>query len=249
MQFGGAAAVFALILFQISTYVKAADTKGAVNLDSITFSKIIGKFPVTLVKFDVSYPYGDKHDEFVKLVEEVHAVPDLLLAEVGVKDYGDKENSDLAAKYNLKKDDFPSLKLFLAGKDEPITFDPSANFKVDEMKSFLKKHSDLYIGLSSCIKEFDEYASSFMKGAKPEREGILKKAESKAKELKDDRQKKSADTYVKVMRKVAEKGDEFVAKELERVSNIQKGKLTKEKKTEMQSKVNILQSFRLKDEL
>lgn len=244
------AGVIALILCQISfAVVKAADTKGALNLDSLTFNKVVDKFPVTLVKFDTAYPYGDKHDEFVKLVEEIHAVPELLIAEVGIKDYGDKENSDLATKYNVKKDDFPVLKLFLRGKDEPIPYDKAANFKVDDIKSFIKKHTDLYIGLSSCIKEFDEYAANYMKSDKSRREQILKDAENKAKTLKDDHQKKSADTYVKIMRRLTEKGDDFVEQEIERVSNIQKGKITKEKKTEMRSKLNILQSFRAKDEL
>jgi endoplasmic reticulum protein 29 len=50
------------------------------------------------------------------------------------------------------------------------------------------------------------------------------------------------------MRKVVDKGDEFVSTEMTRVQNLLQGKITKDKKEEMQYRVNILQSFR-KDEL
>lgn len=58
--------------------------------------QVLSKFQSTLVKFDVAYPYGPKHDEFVKFAESVHNIDSLLVAEVGIKDYGDKDNEDLA---------------------------------------------------------------------------------------------------------------------------------------------------------
>lgn len=58
--------------------------------------QILPKFQSTLVKFDVAYPYGPKHDEYVKFAESVANVDSLLIAEVGVKDYGEKDNADLA---------------------------------------------------------------------------------------------------------------------------------------------------------
>lgn len=48
------------------------------------------------MKFDVSYPYGEKHDAFTKLGSAYQYVDELLVAEVPVKDYGDKDNEDLA---------------------------------------------------------------------------------------------------------------------------------------------------------
>lgn len=53
------------------------------------------------------------------------------------------------------------------------------------------------------------------------------------------------------MRKIIEKGIDFIDAEIKRVQNILKGKLSKEKITEMQYRLNILQSFQVipKDEL
>ena len=58
--------------------------------DVLTFDKMVNAFPVSLVKFDVAYPYGDKHDEFAKISEEAAELPNVFIGEVGIKDYGDK---------------------------------------------------------------------------------------------------------------------------------------------------------------
>lgn len=55
---------------------------------------------MSIVKFDVSYPYGEKHEEFVKLGSAYQSVEDLLVAEVPVKDYGEKDNEDLAIRFD-----------------------------------------------------------------------------------------------------------------------------------------------------
>ena len=47
-------------------------------------------FPVSLVKFDTAYPYGEKHDEYAKISEEAAELPNMFIGEVGIKDYGDK---------------------------------------------------------------------------------------------------------------------------------------------------------------
>lgn len=70
--------------------------KGCVNLDEHNFEKIISRFKVTVAKFDVIYPYGEKHNAFAALAEELAHNNDLVFAQIGVKDYGDRENEALA---------------------------------------------------------------------------------------------------------------------------------------------------------
>lgn len=70
--------------------------KGCVNLDEHNFDKVLSRFKVTVVKFDVIYPYGEKHNAYAALAEELAHNEDLLFAQIGVKDYGDRENEALA---------------------------------------------------------------------------------------------------------------------------------------------------------
>ena len=67
------------------------------------------------MKFDVAYPYGPKHDAFNKMAEAAKTAQDVLVAEVGIKDYGEKENSDLAERFKIDKEQYPVVKLFVKG--------------------------------------------------------------------------------------------------------------------------------------
>ncbi|XP_067135242.1 endoplasmic reticulum resident protein 29 [Centruroides vittatus] len=221
--------------------------KGAVELDSLTFDKIVNKFEAVVVKFDIAYPYGEKEDEYGKVAESSQFTPELLVAEVGVKDYGDRENSDLADHYGVSKENFPVVKLFVQGTKEPYTF--TGEFKSEELKAFIKKHSKVRLVLDKCLRQFDELAARFMKADEEERRTIVEEAREASLKLTEEGEKKSADVYIKMMQKVVERGDGFIASETERVKNIKEGKITSSKKEEMQGRLNILESFGPKDEL
>ncbi|KAF4516961.1 hypothetical protein B566_EDAN005562 [Ephemera danica] len=236
--------VFNFVLF---TLLSSVYCKGSVPLDTFSFDKVIPKFKASLVKFDVAYPYGPKHEEFTKVAEAAHMLQDLLVAEVGVKDYGEKENADLADKFNIKKEDFPVVKLFVEGKSEPFTFENS-EFNADEIKKFIRSNSGVYIGLPGCLEKFDKLAIKFAGSNTEERRKILREAEDLWDAATGKSEQKAAEVYVKTMRRVIDKGDEFVGSEMQRVQNILQGKVAKEKKEEMQYRVNILQSFQ-KEEL
>lgn len=150
---------------------------GSVNLDELSFSKVTNKFKASLVKFDVAYPYGDKHDAFVAVAKDARDVDDLLLAEIGVKDYGEKENEALAKKYGATKDNFPIVKLFLKGKSEPLTFDDSKGFTSDQLRRFVRENTGIYLSLPGCVRELDILAIKFMKSTKDSKEKILKEVE------------------------------------------------------------------------
>lgn len=201
--------------------------------------QVVPRFKASLVKFDTQYPYGDKHDQFVTFAKDVAATPDLLIAEVGVQDFADRENSDLAQRYSVNKDDFPVLKLFLGSDKDPVTFD--GEWKADDLKDFLRTHSGLRVVLSNCLPPFDELVDQFMAtGSEQTRQEILNKAQTmEVGEL----EKKSADVYVKLMQKVIERGPKFIASESERVKNLLDGKLSDTKKSELLVRKNILRSF------
>ena len=203
--------------------------------------QVVPRFKASLVKFDTQYPYGDKHDQFVSFAKEVAATPELLIAEVGVQDFADRENSDLAQRYSAKKEDFPVIKLFLGSVENPITFD--GEWKADDLKHFLRSRSGLRVVLNNCLESFDELVDQFMATESEQtRQELLGKAQSLAASLSES-EKKSAEVYIKLMQKVIERGSKFIPSESERVKNLLDGKLSEVKKNELLVRRNILRSF------
>lgn len=158
-------------------------TGGLVELDDISFNKITGKFQASLIKFDVAYPYGEKHEAFTAFAKEAKDVDDLLVADVGVKDYGEKDNEALAKKYGGYKDTFPAVRLFIKGREEPLAFDDSQGFSVDALRKFVIENTGLYLSLPGCVKELDKLAEKFIKASKDERKNVLKEVEKVQKGL------------------------------------------------------------------
>ncbi|XP_012252614.1 endoplasmic reticulum resident protein 29 [Athalia rosae] len=226
------------------------DCKGCVPLDAHSFDKVISKFKASLVKFDVAFPYGEKHEEFAKVAAATKDSIDLLIAEVGVKDYGKKENSDLAQRYGITKDDYPAVRLFLQGKTEPIPFiqKTDSDFTAENLKRFIRAQSDVYLGLPGCVEQLDRLAEEFKTSQDKERQEILGKAKIFEETLPEEH-RKAAQVYVKTMERILERGDVFVQLEQSRLEGLLNGKISKDKKRNMEERRNILQSFAHRDEL
>lgn len=191
---------------------------------------------------------------------------DLLIAEVGIKDYGDFDNQEIANKFKVKKEDFPVLKLFIQGKEEPVDFGHN-NFDADTIKKFIRSNSNVYLGLPGCLESFDGIALNvgfltqidlqydlkfflfhqFASADATARKLLLREAEDLWDKASGASEQKAAEMYVKTMRKIIDKGNEFVETEMKRIQNIVQGKISAEKIQEMNYRLNILQSFR--DEL
>lgn len=216
--------------------------KGAVPLDEWSFDRVIAKFDTVLVKFDASYPYGDKHEAFKSVAEELKSSQDLLIAEVGIKDFGEHDNQKLAERFGIMtKKDWPAMRLFIKDEDEPFSFNNNQVWTADEIKKFIKGHSNVYLGLQGCLEKFDKLAGEFTGASN--KEAVLKKVEKEAEFLKSESDKKSAQIYVKYMKKILEK-ESFVQDETKRLNKIiQEGKVKADKKQDLQIKANILTSF------
>ncbi|KAF5286496.1 hypothetical protein FQR65_LT12579 [Abscondita terminalis] len=236
-----------LCLIFIST-TSSQDCKGCASLDEHNFDKVVSRFKASIVKFDVAYPYGDKHNVFAKFAEEMVTNKDILIAQVGVKDYGDKENEELSKKYGVKsRDDLPVILLFVEGKRDPL-FYTETNWDLDTLRTFAKTNTKVYIGLPGCLEKYDQLATNFVKSS--DKAQAVSDAEKLLEQEKED--KEAAETYVKYMKKVAEQGNEFVKLELARLAKIIKeGKIKEKKKEELSRRINILHSFAIepKDEL
>ncbi len=227
----------------LPSFASALNCKGCTPLDILSFDKLINNFPFSIIKFDVAYPYGDKHEEFAKVAVDGAEVSELFVGEVGIKDYGDKDNEELGKRFDIKKDEYPVVMIFIRQKEgEPEAHRFAGEFNSESLKSFLRQHTGVYLPLQGCLEQFDRFADRLLEAKGDQRAQVVKEAEQAVKELKDEKKKKRAELYVKIMNKIV--GDyEFVTKESERTKKLLEGKLTEAKKTELQEKINVLRSF------
>lgn len=144
------------------------------------------------------------------------------------------------------------VKLFVAGQPQHYTFNEQ-NFNQDKLQKFVVKHSKavVYIGLPGTLETFDQLAVEFAnEKSADKRKDILLKAEKLWDDIEGKQKQKSAEVYVKSMRKALEKGDEFFETEIARLNNVLKGSMAQEKKTDLGYRLNILESFKVQhDEL
>ena len=228
----------------------ATNCKGCTPLDVLTFDKMLRHFRVCVVKFDVAYPYGDKHEEFSKVAVDGADADDLMVAEVGIKDYGEKDNEELGKRFGANKDTFPVVMLFVkddkTGKINEFKFPTAQDFKVDNLKTWIKKNSGVYLTQPGCIEQFDKLVEKLISATSPGDKGkVMAEAEKALIDLQSDDadRAKKAEIYVKIMRKVSSEGEAFVTSELERIKKVLEGKLSPAKKTQMEQRVNVLKSF------
>eukprot|EP00993_Chasmostoma_nieuportense_P003760 NODE_4463_length_783_cov_52.100610_g4304_i0.p1 GENE.NODE_4463_length_783_cov_52.100610_g4304_i0~~NODE_4463_length_783_cov_52.100610_g4304_i0.p1 ORF type:complete len:253 (+),score=102.44 NODE_4463_length_783_cov_52.100610_g4304_i0:47-760(+) len=231
-----------LVLMVLVGSAVSSDVPGVLALDSITFGKLVGREYDVLVKFDKQYPYGDKEDAFKEFASRIGGIsaPALLLAQVGVQDYGDKLNDDLRERFSIKADDFPAFRLFPKGALTPVPY--TGEVTSDALTRFLKEQLNLYIGLPGCLEAFDGLAKGFGALDAATQQRRLQEADAMLLTLTAQDQP-SGKFYVGVMKKVVSQGAHFPASEKLRLEKLLQSKITEDKKKQFRHKLNILPSF------
>ncbi len=236
-----------VVVIALSSKCNGSNTcKGCTDLDELTFEKLMNRFPVTIVKFDIAYPYGDQHEAYSRFAQgiistnihllhsilkvifhivgiDVYHIDDLLVAAVGIKDYGEMDNKNLSKRFNVPEK-LPSIKLFQNGdvtkwldySDSKMQYTifcayrltQQVNFslfffyvdidvKTEELKQFVRRHSHIYIGLSGCIKEFDEIANEFVNNYSTKSYELALKKANKLIDSYDDEKVSLQSVYVR----------------------------------------------------
>ena len=82
-----------------------------------------------------------------------------------------------------------------------------------------------------------------MKSDSSKYEEIIQEVEKEVSDTKDQKQKASGATYVKIMKKIQEKGIEYVETETTRVQKLLKEKITDQKKDLFKKRLDVLATF------
>ncbi|XP_061398759.1 protein windbeutel-like [Musca vetustissima] len=235
-----------LVYLFVGDFCEANTCPGCVDLDDIIFNKTIERFPYALIKFDIAFPYGEKHEAFAAFSRAAHSVTDdLLIGTVGIKDYGDNENKELGERYNIDDKKFPGIMLFRHGVNDFLHFPDHLDVTVDNLKTFISTNTELFIGKEGCLKEYNELAKNFVKQSEEEQKKRIEKAEELKGTLKKEWEQASAGIYKLFMEKLMAQGDDYFEQEIKRLQRLKAGKVSAAKKQELAKKLNILESFRV----
>ena len=60
-----------VVLLSLLSFSRSQVIEGLLALDKLSFDKIVNRFEYSLVKFDVGFPTGDKHNNFGQLAKQV----------------------------------------------------------------------------------------------------------------------------------------------------------------------------------
>ncbi|XP_054738487.1 protein windbeutel [Anastrepha obliqua] len=236
-----------VLLIVWASPAEGSSCTGCVELDVLSFDKIIERFPYALVKFDIAFPYGEKHEAFAAFSKVANTVTkELLVATVGIKDYGENENKELGLRFNVDDKSFPGILLFKDGNvDNFERFPAYLDVTLDNLKNFVTQNTELYIGRDGCLKDFEELVKKYANKEDAEQLQLIEQAEKLKQELSSESAKVSAKVYLIFMRKINEKGYEYVEDETKRLQRLKAGKVTDAKKLELQQRLNILEAFRV----
>ncbi|XP_020800458.1 protein windbeutel [Drosophila serrata] len=238
--------LLALLHSTLVPSVQALACGGCVDLDEINFQRTVERFPYALVKFDIAFPYGEKHEAFGAFSKAAHkATTDLLVATVGIKDYGELENKALGDRFKVDDKNFPEIFLFKGSIDDFIRVPSHMDITLDNLKAFVSSNTDLYIGRDGCIKDFDDGLKNYANIPDAEQTALIEIFEERLEKMKNPEQQKSAKFYLVYMRKIRELGYDFLEEETKRLLRLKAGKVSEAKKDELLRKLNILEAFRV----
>lgn len=122
---------------------------------------------------------------------------------------------------------------------------------MDSLAQFLRRNSNAKIVLKDCLDEYDAYAREFMEILEhtskhsTEMNAFMNNLELKTKQL-ESTVRKIADIYLLFMQRIRERAIDFIEVEKLRLKQLLNEKISEQKKTEINQKLNIISAFDVK---
>jgi len=158
-------------------------------------------------------------------------------------------HKELGSKFAVQG--FPTIKFF--PRDNKEGEDYNSGRDVDSFINFLNEKAGTHRTVTGelgekagLVESFGDLVSKFVKGEKSVRESLVKEAETHAASVAETL-RDSATHYVKAMKSVVEKGEDYAAKEVDRLHKIlSSGAVSDERADSMKIRKNILSLFQKK---
>jgi len=199
-----------------------------VELDVISFKKLVGGAHNVLLSLN---EYSWKSPEHYSDVADAFKDNDgVLVAKLDV--------SSLPDGHALKVSKTPQLRFYAAhaSRDTHADFAGNADNAADVIEF-------VQFQLSPKLKELKSYASSFLTAAADARQSIMSKAEALVDSL-DAAYAKTGKLYVATMKRIADKGREFVTAEKKRLKGLLESKaIVADKLNEFKHRLSVLDAF------
>lgn len=147
---------------------------------------------------------------------------------------------------------FPRLYYYPTGSTAPIQYPKQTSINIVQLTRFLSSATTFFMDLPGTLEEMYYSAKKFMSvvGNKAEEESIIKEAEAKVLGISANKKTvqniEVANQYVRVMRKIQEKGESYVRDEIDRLEKMIGDKekpISMEKRNDMQKRANVLHNF------
>ncbi|OQR75283.1 endoplasmic reticulum resident protein 29-like, partial [Tropilaelaps mercedesae] len=213
-----------------------------INIYFAYLLKIIPRFAVSVIKVDKDHPHGVNQTQFEKLVAMLSQDANTIVAEVGVQEFGERENSDLATMLDIpRKEHWPALFIYKRHVQR-WTAKYTGHFSLNRLRNFVDRHSDVEWSCAACVLELDRLVRDHLFETQISAQDMLQKAREVRTKMvgKHTAKMRTVQYYIKVMEKIVELGQPAVAMESARLVRLLQEKLTWEKKNLLKDRVDVL---------
>jgi len=238
-------------------YKSSEEAKGVLLLDSITFPKLVPNMErdvvILVCKKGSIGDYGTDsiRTDYFSLANKVEkmentGVENILFAQLIVNG---GENLRLAETIGVSKD-FVHPKLFIipSGQTDAIPYPDDEPFQPRYLIRFISLHAHLTYSMPGTMQALDDAAAEIMSNLEDEyiKRKAVEKAEAAVADLEEDSDKATAQLYLKVMRKVSDRGIYYLDEEIARQNRLlskDSSQLTRASRRHIEHKLKVLHHF------